>query len=311
MIGKRIAVVGSSNIDFIMKMERLPAVGETITDAQFVQTFGGKGANQAVAVGRAGGDCVFVNAVGDDPYAETMLAGMEKAGVDTRHVLRETGVSSGTALVMIGDGGNNYLSVAPGANYLLTVERMEKLAHILDDAEIILLQYEIPEETIAWIIDYAVGRKLQTIWNFAPARHFRAGYVEKVDFLIVNESEAAHLTGVPVDTPEEAKAAAEALRSRGCPRVVITLGEEGSFVLTGEEEFLVPAFSVEAVDTTAAGDVYCGAFAVALAEGHVLGDAARFASAASALSVTKLGAQPSAPSRSEIDRFLETNRRDS
>ncbi|MFP4430382.1 MAG: ribokinase [Spirochaetaceae bacterium] len=311
MIGRRIAVVGSSNIDFIMKMERLPAVGETITDAQFVQTFGGKGANQAVAVGRAGGDCVFINAVGDDPYAETMLSGMEETGVDTRHVLRETGVWSGTALVMIGDGGNNYLSVAPGANYRLTVKEMEKLAHVLDDAELILLQYEIPEETIAWIIDYAVDRRLRTIWNFAPARRFRSGYVEKVDFLIVNESEASHLTGLPVDTPEEAQAAADALRSRGCPRVVITLGEEGSFVLTRDEEILVPAFSVDAVDTTAAGDVYCGAFAVALAEGKSLGSAARFAAAASALSVTRLGAQPSAPSRSEIDRFLENHQGDS
>jgi ribokinase len=306
-MSKPIVVIGSSNIDFIMKMDHLPARDETVTEAEFMQTFGGKGANQAVAAGRAGGEVVFVNCVGDDPYVEPMVAGFEASGVNTDHLCYETGVSSGTALVMIGEGGHNYLSVAPGANNRLTPARIEAQRDLIAGAGYVLMQFEIPAETILRALEIAGEAGVPVVWNYAPARPFDPAHLDKVAIVVVNEPEAAELTGIPVTGRDSAHAAARALLDLGAATAIVTLGEDGSMVASAsapEGVVHVPAFPVEPVDTTAAGDTYCGCLCVALAEGKGLVEAVRFASAAAALCVQKLGAQPSTPWREEIDAFL-------
>ncbi len=306
-MSKSIVVIGSSNIDFIMKMDHLPARDETVTDAVFMQTFGGKGANQAVAAGRAGGDVTFVNCVGDDPYMERMLTGFQESGIKTEYIYRENGISSGTALVMIGEGGHNYLSVAPGANGRLTPERVDEVRDLIANAAYVLMQFEIPSESIARALDIAAKEDVPVVWNYAPAKPFEVAQLSKVDIVIANEPEASALTGLPVTDQTSAHAAAQKLRDLGVTTAIITLGEAGSVVATDNTNAIVhiPAFPVNPVDTTAAGDTYCGCLVVALAEGHSLADAVRFASAAGALCVQRMGAQPSIPWRAEIDAFLE------
>jgi ribokinase len=303
-MNKKIVVIGSSNIDFIMKMARLPEKGETITDAVFMQTFGGKGANQAVGAAKAGGDVWFVNCVGDDVFAPLLLENMRQAGVNVDYVRQEDGIFSGTALVMVGSAGQNYLSVAPGANYSLTPAMIAELEPLLREAAILVLQYEIPPETLYACIDLAHALNLPILFNLAPARPFDATYLPKVTYLAVNESEAKSLCGFAVDMPEQVEKAVEALLAKGAGTVILTLGAQGAYLASSRLHQHIPAFRVEAVDTTAAGDVFSGALAVALVEGKSLPEAARFACAASAISVSRLGAQPSAPEREEIETFL-------
>jgi len=304
---KPIVVIGSSNVDFIMKMDRLPARDETVTDAVFMQTFGGKGANQAVAAGRAGGDVVFVNCVGDDPYVERMLAGLRESGVRTDHIRREAGISSGAALVMIGEGGHNYLSVAPGANGCLTPARIDAVRDLIAGAAYVLMQFEIPAESVARALEIAAAEGVPVVWNYAPASPFDVSQLGKVAIVVANEPESSALTGIPVTDLASAQAAAVKLREMGPGTAIVTLGEAGSVVAEKDapEGIHIPAFPVEPVDTTAAGDTYCGCLVVALAEGKSLAEAVRFASAGGALCVQRLGAQPSIPWRDEIDAFLE------
>ncbi|MEJ5311165.1 MAG: ribokinase [Anaerolineae bacterium] len=302
---KSIVVIGSSNIDFIMKMDHLPARDETVTNAVFMQTFGGKGANQAVAAGRAGGKVIFVNCVGDDPYVERMLAGFRESGINTDYIIRETGISSGTALVMIGEGGHNYLSVSPGANGLLTPERVEAVRDLIAGAAYVLMQFEIPPATIARALDIAAEVGTPVVWNYAPANPFDITQLKKVNIVVANEVEATALTGIPVTDVATAQTAAQKLRALGAQTAIITLGETGSVVATTDGVQHIPAFPVEALDTTAAGDTYCGCLVVALAEGQSLAEAVRFASAGGALCVQRMGAQPSIPWRVEIEMFLQ------
>lgn len=303
MAGK-VVVVGSSNIDLIMKMARLPEVGETVTDAVFVQTFGGKGANQAVGAARAGGDVVFVNCVGDDGYGGHVIENLKRDGIDTRFVFRESGVASGTALIMVGGEGHNYISVAPGANYRLTSEHVDRAREGLERAAIVVTQCEILPQTLRHVIDVAARLGKPVMLNLAPARPLDEASLARLSYLAVNETEAEFLTGLGVSTDAEIEAAATALLKEGPKTVILTLGARGAYVAAAGVRALVPAFEVEAVDTTAAGDVHCGALAVALVEGRPLLEAVRFANAAAALSVTRLGAQPSAPRRAEIEALL-------
>ena len=304
---KPIIVIGSSNVDFTMKMDHLPAMDETVTGATFMQTFGGKGANQAVAAGRAGGEVIFVNCVGDDLYAETMVAGFADSGVHTDTIVRETGIPSGAALIMVGEGGHNYLSVAPGANSRLTPERIDGVRHLIAGAAYVLMQFEIPRDTIARALDVAAEEGVPVVWNYAPALPFDVARLSQVAIVVVNEPEATALTGQAVVDRASAAVAATKLRELGAGTAIVTLGADGSVVAADELDggtLHVPAFPVEPVDTTAAGDTYCGCLCVALAEGKGLVEALRFASAAAALCVQRLGAQPSTPWRAEIDAFL-------
>ena len=306
-MNRKIVVIGSSNVDLLMKMDHLPEKGETVTDAVFMQVYGGKGANQAVAAARAGGNVAFVNCVGEDAYTPQMVQNYKNDGIDTRFIFQEKGIASGHALIMIGGQGMNYLSVAPGANYKLTPQKIDEALPVFDEAAMIVMQYEIQEETIKYVIDLANRRNIPLLWNCAPARAFDLSYIPKINILVLNEVEAGFLAGMPVENEADAEVAAQKLVSRGVEKVIITLGSKGAFVVTKTEKVSVPAFKVEAVDTTAAGDTFCGAFAVALVEGKSLKEALQFASAAAAISVTRMGAQPSAPTRIEIDNFLKGN----
>lgn len=300
-------VVGSSNVDLIMKMARLPQLGETVTDGEFVQTFGGKGANSAVACARAGASTIFVNAVGNDPYAPTLLDNLAAAGVDTRHVRRETDCPSGHALVMIGGAGSNYLSVAPGANYRLLPEHIEAIEEELKTAGRILIQNEIPPETNRAVRAMAARYNIPVAWNFAPAIAVDLDVFTDLDTLIVNEMEAdAIAESAEIDQrSSQPVELAEALRFLGPDHVIITLGADGVVAASAQGAHRLGALPVKAVDTTGAGDTFCGALAAALATGFDFKEALRFASAAAAVSVSRLGAQPSCPIREEIFRFSD------
>ncbi len=307
MAGK-VVVVGSSNIDLIMKMERLPRPGETVTEAEFAQVFGGKGANQAVGAARAGGEVAFVGCVGDDAYGGQVIENLEKDGIDTRHVFREEGVASGTALIMIDARGENCISVAPGANYRLTPAHVDRARDVIEEAAVVIAQCEIAPETLDYVIGLGFRLGKLVLLNLAPARPLGDASLRKLGALAVNETEAEFLTGLPVSADAEVEAAASALLRRGPKIVIVTLGARGAWVAVEGQQGLVPGFEVDPTDTTAAGDVHCGALAVGLVEGQALLDAVAFANAAAALSVTKLGAQPSAPARAEIDALLAARR---
>jgi ribokinase len=306
-MNRKIVVIGSSNVDLLMKMDHLPEKGETVTDAVFMQVYGGKGANQAVAAARAGGNVAFVNCVGEDAYTPQMVQNYKNDGIDTRFVFQEKDIASGHALIMIGGEGMNYLSVAPGANYKLTPKKIDEALPVFDEAAMIVMQYEIQEETIKYVIDLANRKNIPVLWNCAPARAFDLSYIPKINILVLNEVEAGFLAEMTVETEADAEKAAQKLVDSGVEKVIITLGSKGAFVVTKNEKVSVASFKVEAIDTTAAGDTFCGAFAVALVEGKSLKDALQFASAAAAISVTRMGAQPSAPTRKEIDEFLKKN----
>lgn len=303
MAGK-IVVVGSSNIDLIMKMERLPRPGETVTEAEFAQVFGGKGANQAVAAARAGGDVAFVSCVGDDAYGGQVIDNLKKDGIDARHVFQEVGVASGTALIMVDEAGENCISVAPGANYRLTADHLDRARPALEEAAVVIAQCEILPETLDHVIDMAAGLGNMMLLNLAPARSLSDASLAKLGGLAVNETEAEFLTGLRVKTDAEVEAAGKALLAMGPKMVILTLGPRGAWVAVEGYQGLVPGFAVDPVDSTAAGDVHCGALAVALVEGQSLLEAVGFANAAAALAVTKLGAQPSAPARADIDALV-------
>lgn len=301
---KSLVIIGSANVDFIMRVGRLPAAGETVTDGEFVQTFGGKGANQAVAAARAGADAAFITCVGNDPYAPIMLENFRRDGLDVSGVRQVADQPSGSALVMVGGAGMNYLTVAPGANYALSPEDILGRRDTITGAGAILLQMEVPTETNLAAIRIACEARVPVILNYAPARLVELELVKHLDTLIVNESEAAALAGIELCDERTTGDAARALAALGPKRVVITLGAQGCRVLDESGDFHGPGFRVQAVDSTAAGDTFCGALCVALLEGRTIGEAVRFASAAAALSVTRLGAQPSIPHRAEIDAFL-------
>jgi ribokinase len=304
-----IVVVGSANVDLIMKMDRLPRVGETVTDAEFIQTFGGKGANQAVAAARAGGKVVFVGCVGDDSLGGQIITNMSQVGVNVQHLYKTSKAASGTALIMIGSQGENYLSVAPGANYQVDHEQVDRAWGEIESASMVMVQAEIPIETIHYVIDRAASVGKPVMFNVAPARPLGDMPLNKVTMLLVNETEAAFLTGLQVEDESQAWDAVDTLLVMGPRTVILTMGANGCLVGGEKLRQKVPAYRVQALDTTAAGDVFCGALAAALVEGKSLLESLEFAAAAAAICVTRLGAQPSIPHRSEIDLFILRGKR--
>lgn len=270
---------------------------------------GGKGANQAVAAARAGGRVTFLARVGEDVFGARAMANFEADGIDARFIMRDGRAASGVALINVAASGENSISVASGANALLAPEDVQGAEKAFERAEIVLMQLETPLETVRAAARIARARGIPVILNPAPARPLGDDLLGSVSVITPNESEAEMLTGIKFGTEADAKQAAAALRARGPRLVIITMGERGCYVAGDEFEGRVPAFQMTPVDTTAAGDIFNGALAVALAEKHPLPDALRFASAAAALSVMKLGAQPSAPTRQEIEDFLELNSR--
>jgi ribokinase len=302
-----VLVVGSSNTDMIIRVPRIPKPGETVLGGEFAMVPGGKGANQAVAAARAGGHVTFVARVGDDVFGERARRNFEADGLETCFVFRTPGVPSGVALINVGERGENSISVASGANARLSAGDIEKAEEAFAAADIVLLQLESPMETVRASAKKAQDRGVPVILNPAPPRALDRGLLGLVTVLTPNEHEAGFLTGLRVKDEISARQAAAQLRARGLGQVIVTLGERGVYASSAEFEGPMPAFRVDPVDTTAAGDVFNGALAVALAEKMTLKDALRFAQVAAAISVTRPGAQPSAPTRAEIGAFLRTN----
>jgi ribokinase len=301
----KIFVIGSSNTDMIIQLDRLPVPGETIIGGKFSTAPGGKGANQAVAAARAGGKVTFISRVGSDMFGDQALKGFEKDGMDVSYISRDDNEPSGVALIFIGENGENSIGVASGANAKILPLNLQNLESLLSDGDILLMQLEIPVETIEYAANIASRKNVKIILNPAPAQHLSDELLKKVSIITPNETEAEILTGIKVSNDDDAKKAADILKKKGVETVIITLGSRGAFVFNDKFSGLVPSFKVKAVDTTAAGDVFNGAFTVALSEGKSIKDAVLFGNAAAALSVTKLGAQPSAPHKNEIENMLK------
>lgn len=304
MPAPRILVVGSSNTDMIIKMERIPRPGETIVGGDFLTAAGGKGANQAVAAARAGGRVTFIARVGSDPLGEEAVAGLVREGINVGHVVRDPAAPSGVALIFVGGNGENSIGVAPGANNRLSPADVQAAQNAFSGEAILVLQLEMPLETVEAAAQMAKQAGIPVILNPAPARPLPGNLLGNVSILTPNETEAELLTGIKIDGAESAGKAAGQLLARGVGMVIITLGAKGAFAASAAGCRFVPGFVVEAIDTTAAGDTFNGALAVALAEGREFDQAVRFAHAAAAISVTRLGAQPSVPTRAEIEKFL-------
>jgi ribokinase len=300
----KVVVVGSTNTDMTVRVPRLPAPGETVSGGEFRVTGGGKGANQAVAAARAGAPVVFVTALGADDVGDRALESLAAEGVDMRLVRRVADAASGVALILVDDAGENVIAVAPGANAQLRPEDLTALEAIVEPEDVVLVQLEIPLDTVRAAVSLAQRHQARVVLNPAPARALPDAWLADVALLTPNEHEAAALTGLDGGTDEAWTRIVAALHERGLHDVLITLGAGGALVSTAGAIVRLPAFTVDAVDTTAAGDVFNGALAVALTEGRDVIGAARFASAAAALSVTRPGARDSAPSRGEIDAFL-------
>ncbi|MDB6084813.1 MAG: Ribokinase [Gammaproteobacteria bacterium] len=297
-------MVGSSNTDMMVRVERIPRAGETLLGGEFLTAAGGKGANQAVGAARAGGKVTFIARMGKDVLGDQAMADLRRDGIDVSRVVRDPSAASGVALIFVAQDGENSIAVAGGANAKLSPADVKKSARIIRSAAMLVAQLETPLATVRTAARIAAQAGVPVILNPAPARALPDSLLELVSILTPNETEAELLTGIEVKDELGAAKACAALRSRGVGTVIITLGSRGAFAADATGQHWVPGFKVKAVDTTAAGDMFNGALAVALAEGRALLDAVRFANAAAALAVTRRGAQPSAPARADIDRFL-------
>ena len=305
-----IAVVGSVNTDMVVKVPAIPRPGETVIGNEFFMAAGGKGANQAVAAARAlqshgHGEVVFVARIGDDVFGRQAAEGFKNDGINIDFVIKDKQAASGVALIAVDVHGENAISVASGANARLTPADIEVVRPVLASASVLIIQLESPLSAIQRAAEIASAHGVRVILNPAPAQPLIGGsLLSHVSILTPNETETEILTGIAIKSDKDFQQAAAALLPIGLEAVIVTLGSRGAYVATPQEQRFIPAFEVEVVDTTAAGDVFNGALAVALAEGQDLFEAARFANAAAALSVTRLGAQVSIPRRVEIDALL-------
>jgi len=289
----------------IIKVAHLPSPGETILGGEFTKAAGGKGANQAVAAARAGGKVTLIAKVGDDIFGESAVNGFVEDNINVDYVLKDTEAPSGVAQIFVADDGENCIAVASGANSKLSPGDIQDAKEVIESADILLTQLETPVETISKAISLARAHGKTVILNPAPAQPLPDELLSKLSVITPNETEAELLTGVKVIDEHSAASASAVLKEKGVESVIITLGSKGAFVDHEGEQYMVPGFKVEAVDTTAAGDTFNGALAVALSQKKPFRDAVRFANAAAALSVTKLGAQPSVPSLDSINHFLK------
>ncbi len=304
----RVVVVGSSNTDMILQVQRIPRPGETVLGGKFSMAAGGKGANQAVAAARLKAQVWLVARVGTDLFGNQAVEGFRREGIQLDFVVRDQEAGSGVALIFVAADGENSIGVASGANERLSPEDVTAARTAIESAEVLLLQLEVPLETVSAAAQMAAERNVPVILNPAPARDLPDELLKTVSVLTPNETEAELLTGVEVTDETSARQAADRLLARGVKTVIVTMGARGALVRSAEICELVPTLQVEPVDTTAAGDVFNGALAVGLAEKKPLLEAVRFANAAAALSVTKLGAQPSAPTRQAVEQLLNEHR---
>jgi ribokinase len=301
----KIVVVGSVNTDMVVKGKRLPAPGETVTGGQFILAGGGKGANQAVAAARLGGRVTLVAKVGQDMFGDQSIAQYQREGIITEGIIRDPDHATGVALILVDEKAENSISVASGANHALTPAEVEKALPLIRDADLLMLQMEIPTDCVRKAAELASAAGVPVILNPAPASPLDASVLRLVTYLTPNETEAEGLTGIAVNDEESAYAAAKKLLDMGVKNVTITLGAKGALAVNAEGKHLVSSVSVNAIDTTAAGDAFNGGLACAVASGKPFLEAVRQANLVGALAVTKLGAQPSLPTAEELEQFAK------
>lgn len=294
-------------MDMVVTTNHIPAPGETLLSDSFFMNPGGKGANQAVAAARLGGEVTFISKLGKDMFGSKFRALFDKEGMDTRYLITDETLPSGIALITVDKEGENSIVVAPGANAALAIEDIETALPLVNESAVVLMQLEIPIKVVNYLAAYAAGRNIRVILNPAPAQHLSDDLLACIDILTPNETEAALIAGIPVNTVEDAQKAAMLIRNKGVNTVIITLGAKGAMICESHHCTLVKAKTVRAVDTTAAGDVFNGALAVALSEGKSLTDATRFACDAASISVTRPGAQSSIPHRRELNTSEKEN----
>jgi ribokinase len=297
---KKIIVIGSSNTDMVIKSSRLPASGETIIGGVFMMNPGGKGANQAVAVARMGGNVTFVSKTGNDLFGKQSIEGYKKEGIGTDSIFSDPNHPSGVALISVDAHGENSIVVAPGANGTLSIQDIEKLRTDIETAELLLMQLEIPMETVEYAAKIAFDKGVKVILNPAPAQTLSSELFKYLYMITPNKTEAEMLSGVKVTDWDSAKKAADKISEKGVDIVVVTLGSVGVLVKEGSQYHEIAVEKVEAVDTTAAGDTFNGTLCVGLSEGMTVVDTVKLACKASAIAVTRMGAQSSIPYRKEI-----------
>ncbi|HRV91429.1 MAG TPA: ribokinase, partial [Anaerolineae bacterium] len=299
-----ILVFGSINMDLVIRTPRLPAPGETIIGHEFFTAGGGKGANQAVAAARLAAPTKMIGRVGGDSFGVTLLQQLAESNVDVDSVFVDESVASGVAIIAVDDAAQNNIIIASGANHQVDQSDLERLSHHMPQAKVLLLQLEIPLDMIVAAAKLARQHNVTVLLDPAPAQALPAELYPLIDIITPNEIEAGQLVDFPIKSQDDAQHAAQRLLSRGVKTVVIKMGAVGVVCATAESADFVPAFSVQAVDTVAAGDAFNGGLAAGLFEGLPLPQAVRWGAAAGALSATKAGAQPSMPTRAEFEAFL-------
>lgn len=302
-MSEKIVVIGSCNTDMVINMERLPHPGETIIGGNFFMNAGGKGANQAVAAARLGGNVCFVAKIGNDHFGSRSIEQYKAEGIDVAQVTVDNGHPSGVALIMVDSHGENCIAVASGANARLMPADIDRAKGMIEHGDIVLMQLETPIETVEHAARLAHGEGKRVILNPAPAMALSDALLGKLYMLIANETETELITGVKITDMESVCRAADIISDKGVKNVVITLGSKGAFVKENGTYHKVPAVKVKAVDATAAGDTFCGAICVALAEHKGILEAVEFANKCASVTVTRMGAQSSLPYRKEIDKM--------
>lgn len=298
---RKIIVIGSSNIDMVVKTSHLPAPGETILGGEFLMNQGGKGANQAIAVKRLGGNLIFVAKLGNDILGQQSLDYFRKEGINTEYITLDEKSASGVALISVDNHAENSIVVASGANMQLNEQDVDRVIKEMCKGDILLMQLEIPLQTVEYAAKKAFEKGVKVVLNPAPARSLPKQLFEYLYMITPNRIEAEMLTGIKISNDADAEEVAKQINAMGVKNVIITLGSKGSFIREGNVSFFVEAFKVEPVDTTAAGDTFNGALCVGLAEGMDLQHAAMMASKASSIAVTRMGAQSSIPLREELE----------
>ncbi|MDP6754927.1 MAG: ribokinase [Candidatus Marinimicrobia bacterium] len=300
----KVTVVGSFMYDLVATASRRPKTGETLIGDSFGMFLGGKGANQAIAASRAGASVTMVGRLGNDLFGDQFLEKFSVEGIKTDFVIQDTENGTGVGMPLIDASGDNSIVIIPQANMALTVENIDKAESVIADSDVLVLQCEVPMEANKRAAEIANKNDTLVILNPAPARKIPDTLLSLVDIITPNESEAEILTDMPTETNSQAMEAAHHLLSKGVETVILTLGSRGSLLLTEKMEKRIPAYSVDVIDTTAAGDAFCGALAAILSNGSIIEEAIKIANAAGALAVTKLGAEPSLPTKKDIDQLI-------
>lgn len=300
----KILVIGSTNIDMMANVPHLPQKGETVGNAEFSQAVGGKGMNQTIAAARLDGDVTFVTALGNDHHATQLIQMLNDEGVSTDYIINAANLPTGTALIFVSCDGDNCIAVAPGANNALTPDKLAQFDIAIQQADIIVMQAEIPYDTIRAVAIYAHALGKKVMLNLAPARDVDPELLASLDVLVVNETEGAYITGCNLNTAG-LQGVIDLLPMTRVPNIVLTAGGDGAYLITPGKVVEVPAFNVEAIDTIAAGDTFCGALAVRMNGDYLTPEDLRFAHAASAIAVTRRGATTSIPTASEVTEFIK------